>query len=186
MTTRVIDEIFAVFRKFGDLSYGEDVSQMEHILQCGHLARIDGASDALIAAALLHDIGQFHNDAGNAAEHRGIDARHEVTGASYLAAYFPEAVTEPVRLHVEAKRYLCAVEPGYIESLSRASALSLRLQGGPHDVQEMTDFLALPAAEDAIRLRRYDDLGKKRDWDVPGLESYRPLLESLLRAQPKL
>jgi len=181
MTSRVIDEIFAIFRQFGDLSYGEDVSQMEHILQCGHLARTDGASDALIAAALLHDIGQFLDDAGNAAETKGIDARHEVTGAAYLAPHFPETVTEPVRLHVEAKRYLCAAEPGYLQSLSRASALSLRLQGGPHDAQEMTNFLALPTAEDAIRLRRYDDQGKKHGWDVPELESYRPLLESLLR-----
>ena len=182
MTTTVIDEIFAVFREFGSLSYGEDVSQMAHILQCAHLARTDGASDALVAAALLHDIGQFLDDAGNAAEKRGIDARHEVTGAAYLAPYFPKAVTEAVRLHVEAKRYLCAAEPGYLQSLSYASALSLRLQGGPHDAQGMADFLALPGAEDAIRLRRYDDLGKRPDWDVPGLESYRPLLQSLLRA----
>lgn len=181
MATRIIDEIFAICRQFGDLSYGEDISQMEHILQCGHLARTDGAPDTLIAAALLHDIGQFLDDAGNAAEQRGVDARHEVTGAAYLAPYFPQAVTEPVRLHVEAKRYLCAVEPGYLETLSRASALSLSLQGGPHDEQEKAAFLALPAAPDAIRLRRYDDTGKKPAWDVPSLESYRPLLESLLR-----
>jgi phosphonate degradation associated HDIG domain protein len=181
MTTQIIEEIFVLFRESGSLSYGEDVSQMAHILQCGHLARIDGASDTMIAAALLHDVGQFLNDAGNAAERKGIDARHEVTGAAYLAPWFPEAVTEPVRLHVEAKRYLCAVEPGYVEALSRASALSLRLQGGPHDVQERADFLALPTAQDAIRLRRYDDQGKRPDWAVPDLESYRPLLESLLR-----
>lgn len=181
MTAQIIDDIFAIFRGSGNLNYGEDVSQMEHILQCAHLARIDGATDALIAAALLHDIGQFLDDAGNAAELKGIDARHEVTGAAYLAPFFPDAVTEPVRLHVEAKRYLCATEPGYLEALSRASALSLRLQGGPHGDQEMRDFLALPAAADAIRLRRYDDQGKKRDWDVPDLETYRPLLELLLR-----
>lgn len=182
MTTRIIDDIFSIFRGFGSLHYGEDVTQMEHILQCGHLARTDGASDALIAAALLHDIGQFLDDAGNAAEQKGVDARHEVTGADYLSPFFPQNVTEPVRLHVAAKRYLCAAEPGYLEALSRASALSLRLQGGPYDAQEIRDFLALPAAEDAIRLRRYDDHGKKRDWEVPELESYRPLLESLLRA----
>ncbi|SCW92099.1 phosphonate degradation operons associated HDIG domain protein [Sphingobium faniae] len=176
-----MDEIFAIFEKFGSLHYGEDVSQMEHILQCGHLARIDGASDELIAAALLHDIGQFIDDAGNAAEQLGVDARHELTGAAYLATCFPETVTEPVRLHVEAKRYLCTVEPGYHEALSHASSFSLGLQGGPHSEQEAEDFLALPAARDAIRLRRYDDMGKKRDWDVPELESYRPLLESLLR-----
>lgn len=175
-----IDEIFAIFRKFGSLRYGEDVTQMEHVLQCAHLARIAGASDALVAAALMHDIGQFIDDAGSAAEEFGIDARHEETGANYLAAYFPEAVTEPVRLHVEAKRYLCATKPGYRETLSRASLLSLALQGGAHTAEEAAAFLALPAAADAIHLRHYDDAGKKRGWEVPDLESYRPLLQSLL------
>ncbi len=181
MTADPIDEIFTIFRTFGSLRYGEDVTQMEHILQCGHLARTDGASDALIAAALLHDIGQFIDDAGHAAEKLGIDARHEETGAAYLAAYFPKSVTEPVRLHVEAKRYLCATRPGYHATLSRASSISLDLQGGPHSPQEAEAFLALPAARDALRLRRYDDMGKKQDWAVPELESYRPLLNSLLR-----
>lgn len=181
MTAKIIDDIFGIFRQFGDLRYGEDITQLEHILQCGHLARIDGAPDALVAAALMHDIGQFIDDAGNAAEQRAVDAKHEVTGASYLAPYFPEAVTEPVRLHVEAKRYLCATQPGYFEGLSRASRLSLDLQGGPHDESEAADFLALPAAEAAIRVRRYDDMGKKDGQDVPDLESYRPLLQSLLR-----
>lgn len=182
MVSCIVDEIFSIFRDFGSQTYGEDVSQMEHILQCGQLARQDNAPDTLIAAALMHDIGQFISDAGNAAELHGVDARHEITGADYLAANFPEAVTEPVRLHVDAKRYLCAVEAGYIESLSRASSLSLKLQGGPMDAQEIADFLAKPAATDAIRLRRYDDTGKKRNWDVPDLESYRPLLETLAKA----
>lgn len=182
MTTQIIDDIFTLLRESGDLSYGEDVSQMAHILQCGHLARVDGASDAMVAAALLHDVGQFLNDAGNAAEQKGIDAQHEVTGAAFLARWFPPSVTEPVRLHVEAKRYLCAVESGYAEALSRASALSLRLQGGMHNVRQQNDFLSLPTAQDAIRLRRYDDRGKRPDWDVPDLESYRSLLTSLLRS----
>lgn len=180
-TAHVIDRIFAIFRRFGDLSYGEDVSQMEHLLQCAHLARADGASDALIAAALMHDIGQFLDDAGNAAGQLGVDARHEISGAAFLAPYFPQSVTEPVRLHVEAKRYLCAAEPGYPATLSQASTLSLRLQGGPHSQMEMRQFLALPLAGDAIRLRHYDDLAKMPGRNVPGLENYRPLLQSLLR-----
>lgn len=186
MSTSIIDEIFGIFREFGSLSYGEDVSQMEHILQCGHLARKDGAPDALVAAALLHDIGQFLDDAGHAAEQRGVDARHEETGAAFLAPYFPSAVTEPVRLHVEAKRYLCAAEPGYAGRLSRASTISLSLQGGAHDASEMAAFLALPGAPDAIRLRGYDDAGKLHDQAVPDLDSYRPLLASLLLADPAL
>jgi phosphonate degradation associated HDIG domain protein len=180
MNTAIIDEIFAIFRAFGSLRYGEDVTQLEHILQSAHVARLDGAPDSLIAAALLHDIGQFLDDAGNAAEQKGIDARHEISGAAYLAPYFPPSVTDPVRLHVEAKRYLCSAEPGYREGLSRASELSLTLQGGPQNPKEMEAFLATPGAKDALRLRRYDDLGKRRNWQVPGLESYRPMLESVL------
>jgi len=175
----VIDTIFNLINKFADERYGEDVTQLEHVLQCGELARQDGASDSLIAAALLHDIGQFLNGAGDAAETQGIDARHEIGGAAFLAPHFGPEVTEPVRLHVAAKRYLCAVEPGYAESLSGASILSLRLQGGPMDQQEVAEYEREPAFADAIRLRRYDDQGKRADWAVPGLESYRPLLESL-------
>lgn len=180
MASQFIEDIFAICRRFGSLHYGEDVTQMEHILQTAHLARIDRAPITLIAAALLHDIGQFIDDAGNAAEQKGLNARHEVIGADFLEPYFPRTLTEPVRLHVEAKRYLCAAEPGYLSSLSTASALSLHLQGGPHNEEEMRAFRAIPGADDAIRLRRYDDQGKKRNWVVPELESYRSLLESLL------
>lgn len=180
MTSAVIDKIFFFINKFGDKYYGEDVTQLAHVLQCGHLARLDGGDDSLIAAALLHDIGQFLNDAGDAAKHKGIDARHEVSGAAYLAAHFGPAVTEPIRLHVAAKRYLCAAEPGYADSLSRASVLSLRLQGGPMNKEEMAEFEANPMFEVSIRLRRYDDEGKRADWRVPDLESYRPLLERLI------
>jgi len=179
--TRVIDEIFALFHQYGDLHYGEDVTQLQHILQAAHLAQVDGADGALVAAALLHDIGQFMGDAGHAAEQRGVDAGHEFHGARWLSAYFPAEVTEPVRLHVAAKRYLCTTEPGYREALSQASAISLHLQGGPFVPEEGRAFEREPFWREAVRLRRYDDLGKRRDWPVPDLESYRSLLESLLR-----
>lgn len=177
----MIDRIFATINAFGHLTYGEDITQLEHVLQCGHLAREDGGSDLLVAAALLHDIGQFIDDAGNAAEQHGIDARHEVIGADFLAQAFPPGVTEPIRMHVDAKRYLCAVEPAYQQSLSRASALSLQLQGGPMNAQEARAFQQSPFFHDAVRLRRYDDTGKHENWQVPGLESYRQLLETLIR-----
>lgn len=182
MPSLVVDRIFTLINRFGDEDYGEDVTQLEHVLQCGHLARLDGASDALIAAAVLHDIGQFLDDAGNAAEIKGLDARHEVSGAAFLADHFPPAVTEPVALHVAAKRYLCLVEPGYAASLSRASVLSLRLQGGPMNAEEAASFEGEANFTEAVRLRRYDDQGKRLDWQVPDLESYRPLLESLVIA----
>ena len=180
MAATVIDRIFDIFDQYGSLHYGEDASQLQHALQTAELARRHGGSDALIAASLLHDIGQFMEDAGNAAELRGIDARHEVRGGDFLNAYFGTEVSEPVRLHVAAKRYLCAVEPGYLDGLSRASALSLRLQGGPMSEDEVREFESKPHFADAVTLRRFDDMGKKLDWHVPELASYRPLLESLL------
>jgi len=180
MTTIRIDRIFRIINEFGDDHYGEAISQIEHVLQCGHLAQMHDCTPAMVAASLLHDIGQFIDDAGNAAEHKGIDARHEVTGAAFLSPFFGPDVTEPVRLHVDAKRYLCAVEPGYAESLSGASLLSLRLQGGAMNPEEIDIFRSNPWFDDAIQLRRFDDQGKRRDWQVPELETYRPLLERLL------
>ena len=181
MAENVIDRIFDLFEQFGSLSYGEDATQVQHALQTAQLARRDRCSDALIAAALLHDIGQFIDDAGNAAESHGIDARHEHAGSAYLGGFFPRAVTEPVRLHVAAKRYLCAFDPDYLAGLSRASALSLALQGGAMSADEIRAFEAEPFFDDAVRLRRFDDMGKQPDWHVPDLASYRPLLQSQLR-----
>lgn len=175
----IIDEIFSLFAQYGDRGYGEDVNQREHALQAAHFAREAGEPDTMIAAALLHDVGQFLNEAGDAAEREGRDARHEMGGATLLERHFPPAVVLPVRLHVAAKRYLCAIDPAYHDGLSAASRLSLKLQGGPFTADEAADFARLPQAEEAVRLRRYDDLGKRRDLPVPGLEDYRALLESV-------
>ena len=151
MSAALIDQIYAMFAEHGDDRYGEEVDQVQHVLQAAQAAREDGASDTLIAAALLHDIGQFVDGAGLAADLHGADARHEELGAALLATAFPPAVYEPVRLHVAAKRYLCAVEA----------------------------FEQEPYFADAVALRRYDDIGKQPDWQVPDLASYRPLLERL-------
>lgn len=182
MTANVIDRIFELFNRFGTLYYGEDATQLQHALQAAELARRNRCSDMMIAAALLHDVGQFMDDAGNAAETLGIDARHEISGSLFLGAYFPRGVTEPVRLHVAAKRYLCAIDPAYLTGLSSASAISLELQGGPMSADEVRAFEAEPFFADAVTLRRFDDMGKHPDWRPPDLASYRPLLESLLIA----
>lgn len=180
MPSAVIDKIFGLFDRFGPESYGEHATQLQHALQTAALARGQGCSDALVAASLLHDVGQFLNDAGNAAERRGIDAHHENSGARFLRQWFAAEVTEPVRLHVAAKRYLCSLEPTYLAGLSRASALSLTLQGGPMTPAEARTFESEPFCRDAVTLRRFDDMGKQPELAVPGLESYRALLESLL------
>ncbi len=175
----IIDEVFGLFGRFGDRDYGEAITQRDHALQAAHFARADGAPDTLIAAALLHDVGQFLDHAGEMAEAEGRDARHEINGGIYLNRHFPAAVVEPIRLHVAAKRYLCATEPAYRDTLSAASRLSLRLQGGPFTPDEAEEFTRQPFAAEAVRLRRYDDLGKQQGLIVAPLESYRDLLKSL-------
>jgi phosphonate degradation associated HDIG domain protein len=180
MTTTVVDQIFDLFERLGSQRYGEDATQLQHALQTAELARSNGCADALVAAALLHDVGQLMGGAGDAAEKLGLDARHEIGGARFLRKHFPAAVCEPIRLHVAAKRYLCAVDPAYAEGLSRASLLSLKLQGGPMSPEEIAAFEAEPFHDDAVTLRRFDDAGKQPDWVTPDLASHRPLLESLL------
>lgn len=177
----LIDEIFRVFEEQGAAQYlGEQVSMKEHMLQSAHAAAQDGAPPTLVAAALLHDYGHFvHDHPVDAAEH-GIDTQHEEVGHAFLSRHFGPAIAEPIRLHVAAKRYLCAVDPSYLAELSPASVHSLELQGGPYSESEVGEFEAGPYAQDAVRLRRYDDIGKIPGLDVPELESYRPLLESVI------
>ena len=154
--------ISAWLRERGSGLYGgEEVTQQAHALQCATRALADGSGQALITAAFLHDIGHLCDSAD--------DRRHphENIAARMLADLFPPAVTEPIRLHVDAKRYLCAAEPLYWSGLSEVSQRSLEWQGGPFSPDEAAAFIALPFAEDAVRLRRWDDAAK-----VPGAPTY--------------
>lgn len=182
MTRDIIQEIFEAFATHGDQLYiGEPVSMTKHMLQAAHAAEQDGASQVLVAAALLHDFGHLiHGQPEDAAEH-DIDTQHEEVGAAYLSRYFVPAVVEPARLHVAAKRYLCAVDPDYLAELSAASRLSLKLQGGPFTPGESRAFAALPFAAEAARLRRYDDAAKIAGAWTPDLEHFRPSLEAGLK-----
>lgn len=153
--------LYELIEERGETLYGgEAVTQLQHALQCAQLAENEGASPALITAALLHDVGHLLEDDFEDAPAHDADRRHEDLGDAFLARWFGPDVTEPVRLHVAAKRYLCAVEPGYLAGLSPASRHSLMLQGGPMNETEVAEFEAGPHAEDAVRLRRWDDLGK--------------------------
>ena len=174
-----VDDVLALFERWGGDRYDEKVSQTDHAIQCAALARRDGADDELVAAALLHDVGHLLDLAGGGAYAPGVDRRHEVTGADHLATAFPAAVTDPIRGHVAAKRYLCAVEPEYAAGLSAGSQRSLAVQGGPMTAEEAAAFIARPGAADALRLRRWDDAGKVLGLERPGIETYRALLESL-------
>jgi gamma-butyrobetaine dioxygenase len=178
----VVDEIFHMFREYGSGAYlGEPVSMTEHMLQSAFAAEREGAEPRLVAAALLHDYGHFiHEYDEDAAEH-GIDTRHEDVGYGFLSEHFGPEIAEPIRMHVAAKRYLCATEPSYLDELSPASLVSLELQGGPCSPAEVAEFERSPFAEDAVRLRRWDDVGKVAGLETPGLEHYRPVLEAALR-----
>lgn len=179
----IVAEIFALFERAGARSYGEGVSMHEHMLQSAALAVREGESPELTAACLLHDIGHFlHDEPEDAAEH-GLDTRHESLGADYLAPHFPASVTEPVRLHVTAKRYLFTAEPGYGEALSPASRISLELQGGALTEAELEAFRASPYFQAAVRLRRYDEDGKVDGLRIAPLTEYRTLLGDLHRAR---
>jgi len=175
------DEIFALYGTRASGSYyGEPVSMLEHGLQAALFARDNGASEALIIAALLHDIGHLV-DTGvpEAIEDWKQDARHEDVGSRWLAAHFGPEVSEPVRLHVAAKRYLCATDPAYFAELSAASVHTLGLQGGPMSRAEVAAFERETHYLDAVRLRRWDDMGKVAGLETPELGTYRSMIESL-------
>ncbi len=180
---KIVDDIFALFRDKGQGAYfGENVTETEHALQCAHLAEQSGANQELIAAALLHDVGHLlHGMSEDIAEH-GIDGRHEDCGAVWLQKHFGPSVVDPVRLHVAAKRYLCAVEPDYRAGLSEASEKSLCLQGGPMTPDEVLQFEQEPRYRSAVAVRRWDDGAKVPNWQVPGVEHYRRCLESVLQS----
>jgi len=182
MSSDVLDLLADVFLRRGADSYlGEAVTMSEHMYQCAQLAAESGADEALIAACLLHDIGHYSGEFDEDALEQGIDNRHDRSGGELLARYFPAAVSEPVRLHVQAKRYLCATDAAYFSRLSPASVHSLQLQGGPMSDAETRRFENEPFAAAAVRLRRHDDDAKRSGLQVPGFEHWRPLLERLRR-----
>jgi [1-hydroxy-2-(trimethylamino)ethyl]phosphonate dioxygenase len=172
-----VDALLDLLSAQGTAAYfGEPVSVLEHSLQCAHFAEKSQSSPPTIVAALLHDIGHMLHGLPEDIAQQGVDGAHEEVAAAYLARWFGEDVTETVRLHVAAKRYLCATDPTYMARLSPASMESLQLQGGPMSQAEVAAFEALPNAEVAVELRRWDDEAKVPTLDVPGLAHYRAVL----------
>jgi phosphonate degradation associated HDIG domain protein len=177
----IVAVIADIFEQRGAEAYaGEAMTVAEHMLQTAALAVAEGAPDSLVAAALLHDIGHLTSDLGEYSPEDTEDKQHDTFGADMLAGYFPPAVTQCIRLHVAAKRYLCAAESGYTEKLSAASKHSLMLQGGPMSEAEMAEFRRQPFYEDAVRLRRWDDSGKMVGLRTMPFEAFKPVLEALL------
>jgi gamma-butyrobetaine dioxygenase len=183
MTQDPVQLIAELFASDGADEYlGEPVTQAAHMLQAATLAQRDGAAPELVAAALLHDVGHFTGAVSGQQLMTGTDNRHSDVGADWLARWFGPEVTEPVRLHVAAKRYLCAVEPDYAATLSPASVYTLSVQGGPMREAEAREFAVGPYAEAACRVRRWDDAAKEPDARTPPFDHFRPLLAALARA----
>jgi phosphonate degradation associated HDIG domain protein len=168
-----LDDISLLFARRGGEQYsGEPITQLEHALQTAHLAEQSSASDALVTASLLHDLGHLLNDLGETPSLRGIDDMHQTVALPFLRGLFPDAVLDAIRLHVDAKRYLCAARPDYHAKLSDDSRRSLLLQGGVFDAAQAAAFLDLPGARDAVQLRVWDDLAKQAGLPTPPLAHF--------------
>lgn len=179
---RSLDEVVGLYERWGAELYDEEIRQLDHALQTAALARRAEAAPPLVAAALLHDVGHLLAMVDREGPRdRTVDLCHEARGSAYLAVLLSPAVTGPIALHVRAKRYLVATEPAYASTLSPGSTASLARQGGAMGSAEVAAFESNPGWHDAVLLRRWDDHGKVDGLDVPGLASYRELLESLQR-----
>ena len=181
-----VDEVVDLYSRWGNDNYDEDITQLSHAVQCASLAQASGASDELVVAALLHDIGHLI-DLDTSGAHEGsldTDLKHEAVGAQALAKLFSAAVTAPVALHVEAKRWRCAADPAYCDALSAASTASLLLQGGPMNLDERARFEMHPQFRAATQLRAWDDTGKSDDTVDPPFEGFVPLLHRVAGLRP--
>ncbi|MGI9405768.1 MAG: (R)-1-hydroxy-2-trimethylaminoethylphosphonate oxygenase [Hyphomicrobiaceae bacterium] len=177
----IVPVLADLFERCGAEEYaGEAVTISEHMLQGAELASNAGANDAIIAAALLHDVGHFTSEFGMYAPEDTIDNHHDDAGAKFLEPFFPPVVTECVRLHVAAKRYLCATDPGYFGKLSPASVHTLELQGGPMNEEEVAEFEKNPWHKEAVQVRLWDEEGKVPGKAVPDFRHYEPLLERVI------
>ena len=184
--SKVFAEIEEIFNaKLAEEYLGEDVKLVEHMLQCADLAKSVAAPDYLIVAALLHDIGHLLVDDAEGAHHEGVDLHHDLVGAKWLEARFPATVSEPVRLHVAAKRYLVTTNHDYLAKLSHASVQTLYMQGGPLNQEEVIEFISREGAEDAVRVRLWDDLAKVRDKPTSALEDFKEAIDSVALASVK-
>jgi len=170
LTLQDIADVFA--RRGGEQYSGEPVTQLQHALQTAQLAEAAGANDALVTAALLHDLGHLLQDLGDTPSLRGVDDVHQYAALPFLRGLFADAVLDAIKLHVDAKRYLCAVREGYHDKLSEDSRRSLRLQGGVFDADAAERFLAQPGAHQAVQLRLWDDLAKQAQLRTPDLQHF--------------
>jgi phosphonate degradation associated HDIG domain protein len=168
-----LEDISLLFARHGSAQYsGEPVTQLEHALQTAHLAEQSDAGDELVTACLLHDLGHLLNEQGETPTLRGIDDTHQYFALPFLRGLLPDAVLDVIRLHVDAKRYLCQANVDYFAKLSDDSKRSLALQGGTFDAAQAAAFIRQPGARDAVMLRQWDDLAKQADLATPTLHHF--------------
>jgi phosphonate degradation associated HDIG domain protein len=184
-----ISEITNLYLLHGSAQYGgEAVSQLQHALQCASLAENSRSSPELICAALLHDLGHLLQSTTSNEDHEikpATDDLHQYLVVPFLRGVFPDEVIEPIKLHVDAKKYLCAVDDVYWAGLSAASKHSLALQGGPYTEDEAAEFIKQPYAQDAVNLRRWDDLAKEPQANPPEWAHYLAMLEGVRQSVTK-
>lgn len=179
----IVDFIGDIFARRGGEEYlGEPVTMAEHMLQGAHFAEKAGEPEVIIVSALLHDIGHFTSEFGTFSMDDTVDKYHEDAGADVLEPFFPTLVTDCVRYHVAAKRYLCAVKPEYFKRLSEASIHSLNLQGGPMSQEEVAEFEVNPNLKEIIKVRYYDEAGKRADLETRPFSHYAPMVKRIVDA----
>ena len=176
------EHVIRLFEQRGQGRYGsEQVSQLQHALQCAVFAKRQGAGSAMIAAALLHDLGHIiDHQPMPESDNQNLDDAHEQRAYQWIKSNFGKSVADPVRLHVAAKRYLCTVEPEYLARLSPASLKSFHDQGGLMSQSQIDDFRDEPFAFEAVELRRWDDLAKDPTMQTPTIDDFAPLLDHLV------
>jgi len=175
-----LEDIFE--RRGGEEYLGEPVTMAEHMLQGATIAEENGQSEEIIVAALLHDIGHFTSEFGTFSMDDTQDKFHEEAGAKVLEDFFPSIITDCVRYHVAAKRYLCATKPEYLGRLSEASTHSLNLQGGPMNTEEVSEFEQNPNIKEIVQVRYLDDAGKHADMKTPAFAHFAPMVQRIVDA----
>lgn len=177
----IVEFIGGIFDRRGDEEYlGEPVTMAEHMLQGATIAEQNGQPEEIIVGALLHDIGHFTSEFGTFSMNDTEDRFHEQAGAKVLERFFPSVITDCVRYHVAAKRYLCATRPEYFNRLSEASVHSLNLQGGPMNAEEVAEFEKNPNLKQIIAVRYLDEAGKRADMETPDYWHFAPMVQRMV------
>ena len=175
----IVDQIIFSYSNNKSLYIGEKISITEHMIQTAMLAEKNNCSSSLICSSLLHDYGHFILENPDDLVNKEKDGKHEDVGYKFLKKYFVKDVVEPIKYHVKAKRYL-ARDKKYYQILSKASKISLKLQGGIMDEKEANEFKNNEFFENSIKLRKFDEGAKKILPKIKSIKEYKNLLVSKL------